>query len=89
MVRTLLKPWADSAFKFAHYQALLPKDPELKALVKAVINNEARYIKQYPYCGAFQPPPESGLSPTHNDWNDGVTINPCVVSCTIFFADVV
>ncbi|KZW03916.1 hypothetical protein EXIGLDRAFT_715946 [Exidia glandulosa HHB12029] len=74
----------DTANQFAHYQALLPKDPELKALVKAVINNEARYIKQYPYCGAFQPPPESGLSPTHNDWNDGVTINPPINTNIVF-----
>lgn len=46
--------------------------------MKAVINNEARYVSQYPYCGAFQPPPESGLAPTHNDWADGVTVNPYV-----------
>jgi len=33
-----------------HYHALLPVDPNLAALVKAVINNEARYVAQYPYC---------------------------------------
>lgn len=37
---------------------------------------KARYISEYPYCGAFQPPPESGLSPTVNDWATGVTVNP-------------
>ena len=26
--------------------------------------------------GAFQPPPESGLEPSHNEWADGVTVNP-------------
>jgi len=26
--------------------------------------------------GSFQPPPESGLAPSHNDWADGVTVNP-------------
>jgi hypothetical protein len=26
--------------------------------------------------GAFQPPPESGLSPSHNDWADKVIVNP-------------
>lgn len=26
--------------------------------------------------GAFQPPPESGLTPTHNDWADGVRVYP-------------
>lgn len=78
--------------KFAHYHSLLAIDPELATLVKAVINNEARYVSAYPYCrwrfsvntfingqfigGAFQPPPESGLPPTYNAWADGVTVNP-------------
>ncbi|KAF7797538.1 hypothetical protein EIP86_008738 [Pleurotus ostreatoroseus] len=66
----------DTANQFAHYHSLLSQDKELATLVKAVINNEARYVSQYPYCGAFQPPPESGLPPTHNDWADGVTVNP-------------
>ena len=44
--------------------------------MKAVINNEARYVAEYPYCGAFQPPAESGLAPTFNEWADGVTVNP-------------
>ena len=55
---------------------MLSQDKELATLVKAVINNEARYVSEYPYCGAFQPPPESGLAPSHNDWADGVTVNP-------------
>ncbi|KAG8743921.1 hypothetical protein FRC10_011107 [Ceratobasidium sp. 414] len=55
---------------------IITGDRELAALVKAVINNEARYISEYPYCGAFQPPPESGLNPTVNDWATGVTVNP-------------
>ena len=66
----------DTANQFAHYHLLLSQDKELATLVKAVINNEARYVSQYPYCGAFQPPPESGLAPSHNDWADGVTVNP-------------
>jgi hypothetical protein len=43
-----------------------------------VINTESRYIAEYPYCGAFQPPPESGLEPTENDWAAGVIVNPFV-----------
>ncbi|KAK7049687.1 hypothetical protein VNI00_005718 [Paramarasmius palmivorus] len=74
----------DTANQFAHYHSLLGSDPELAALVKAVINNEARYVAEYPYCGAFQPPPESGLAPTHNDWADGVTVNPPVNNQTVF-----
>ncbi|PPQ70128.1 hypothetical protein CVT24_003875 [Panaeolus cyanescens] len=74
----------DTANQFAHYHSLLTIDPELATLVKAVINNEARYVAQYPYCGAFQPPPESGLAPSHNDWADGVTVNPPVNNNTVF-----
>ncbi|ELU43062.1 DUF1237 domain-containing protein [Rhizoctonia solani AG-1 IA] len=68
----------DTANQLAHYHSLLGQDKELATLVKAVINNEARYIAEYPYCGAFQPPPESGLKPTVNDWALGVTVNPYV-----------
>jgi meiotically up-regulated gene 157 (Mug157) protein len=32
---------------------LLPQDKNLAKLVKAVINTEARYISEYPYCGKF------------------------------------
>ncbi|KAJ6576272.1 Six-hairpin glycosidase-like protein [Mycena sp. CBHHK59/15] len=74
----------DTANQFAHYTALLGTDPELATLVKAVINNEARYVAEYPYCGSFQPPPESGLAPSHNDWADGVTVNPPVNNQTVF-----
>ncbi|KAJ1311495.1 hypothetical protein OPQ81_009982 [Rhizoctonia solani] len=74
----------DTANQLAHYHSLLGQDKELATLVKAVINNEARYIAQYPYCGAFQPPPESGLKPTVNDWALGVTVNPPVNNQTVF-----
>ncbi|PKK44474.1 hypothetical protein CI102_9580 [Trichoderma harzianum] len=56
----------DTGNQFAHLYKLLPHDKNLQALVKAVINTEARYISQYPYCGSFQPPPESGLAPSVN-----------------------
>ncbi|KAK7695703.1 hypothetical protein QCA50_000339 [Cerrena zonata] len=74
----------DTANQFAHYHSLLSTDKELATLVKAVINNEARYVSQFPYCGAFQPPPESGLPTSHNDWADGVTVNPPVNNQIVF-----
>jgi meiotically up-regulated gene 157 (Mug157) protein len=40
----------DTGNQFAHLYKLLPKDKNLKALVKAVINTESRYISEYPYC---------------------------------------
>ncbi|KAH7887907.1 Six-hairpin glycosidase-like protein [Phlebopus sp. FC_14] len=74
----------DTGNQFSQYHTLLSMDPELATLVKAVINNEARYVTQYPYCGAFQPPPESGLAPSHNDWADNVVVNPPVDNQTVF-----
>ncbi|KAI4518411.1 hypothetical protein K525DRAFT_227541, partial [Schizophyllum commune Loenen D] len=74
----------DTANQFAHYAPLLSIDEDLATLVKGVINNEARYVAEYPYCGAFQPPPESGLEPSHNEWADGVTVNPPVDNTTVF-----
>lgn len=56
--------------------SLVSQDSNLQSLIKGVINNEARYVSAYPYCGAFQPPPESGLEPSHNDYADLVTVNP-------------
>jgi meiotically up-regulated gene 157 (Mug157) protein len=63
---------------------LLPQDDNLQALVKAIINTEARYIAEYPYCGAFQPPPESGLAPTVNDYALKIVVNPPVDNQTVF-----
>ncbi|KAF7341716.1 Glycoside hydrolase family 125 protein [Mycena sanguinolenta] len=74
----------DTANQFATYISLLPLDPSLQTLVKAVINNEARYVTQFPYCGSFQPPPESGLAPTVNDFAIGVTVDPPVDNNTVF-----
>ncbi|KAH0496103.1 hypothetical protein TgHK011_003484 [Trichoderma gracile] len=74
----------DTGNQFAHLYKLLPHDKNLQALVKAVINTEARYISQYPYCGSFQPPPESGLAPSVNDWATGVRVNPPVDNQTVF-----
>jgi meiotically up-regulated gene 157 (Mug157) protein len=43
----------DTGNQFAHLYKLLPQDKNLQALVKAIINTEARYISEYPYCGMF------------------------------------
>ncbi|KAH9951757.1 Six-hairpin glycosidase-like protein [Amylocystis lapponica] len=74
----------DTGNQFAQYHSLLSIDPELATLVKAVINNEARYVSQYPYCSAFQPPPESGLSPSFNGYAIDVIVNPPVDNQTVF-----
>ncbi|CAK5270141.1 unnamed protein product [Mycena citricolor] len=74
----------DTANQFAAYSSLISLDPSLAVLMKAVINNEARYVSQYPYCGSFQPPPESGLAPSLNGHAVLVEVNPPVNNQTVF-----
>ncbi|CCM01703.1 uncharacterized protein FIBRA_03767 [Fibroporia radiculosa] len=74
----------DTGNQLAQYYPILSADPDLATLIKAIINNEARYITQYPYCSAFQPPPESGLSPSVNDWAIDVLVNPPVDNQTVY-----
>ncbi|KAF7317418.1 hypothetical protein HMN09_00478500 [Mycena chlorophos] len=74
----------DTANQFAVYASLLSLDKGLQTLVRAVINNEARYVTEYPYCGSFQPPPESGLAPSVNSYATLVTVNPPVNNQTVF-----
>lgn len=43
----------DTGNQFAPLYKVLPQDDNLKALVKAIINTESRYIAQYPYCSEW------------------------------------
>ncbi|KAG8879181.1 hypothetical protein FRB97_001910 [Tulasnella sp. 331] len=74
----------DTTNQVSQYGSILAADNNLAALVKAVIQTEARWITEYPYCGAFQPPPESGFGLTRNPWAEGVTVNPPVDKRVVF-----
>lgn len=64
----------DSASQLYSYLSFLsPHNAEgndnidsLNSLWRGLINSHSRYILISPYCHAFQPPPESGVPPTHN-----------------------
>lgn len=56
----------DSANQLQSYKRLLsPRNTTsaIATLYRGAINLQARYIRQFPHCNSFQPPPESKMTP--------------------------
>ena len=77
----------DSANQMQSYVSLLTPSTannSLASLYRGVINLQARYILQAPYCQSFQPPVESGIPPTENTAGPDDTVTPPYSNTTVF-----
>lgn len=77
----------DSANQMQSYLPLLTasnSSNSLASLYRGVINLQARYILIDPYCNSFQPPIESGVSPSPNPSSTGDVVFPNYTNTTVF-----
>ncbi|KAJ5194504.1 uncharacterized protein N7498_007942 [Penicillium cinerascens] len=77
----------DSANQLQSYLSMLTasdSEQSLAALYRGVINLQSRYLLEYPYCQAFQPPTESGLTPSVNSAANDDTVTPPYSNQTVF-----
>lgn len=63
----------DSANQLQSFKTVVDDDDKIASLYRGAINLQARYMRLFPYCNAFQPPPESGMPPQNEHEGDVVT----------------
>ena len=77
----------DSANQMQSYISLLTPSTannSLASLYRGVINLQARYLLEFPYCQSFQPPVESGVAPTQNGAGSQDTVTPPYNNASVF-----
>lgn len=72
----------DSTNQLTQYQSLATRDPGIQNLILGAINTQVEFVRQSPYCNAFQPPPPSKLPPSDNGQED--TVHPAYESSVVF-----
>jgi meiotically up-regulated gene 157 (Mug157) protein len=72
----------DSTNQLQQYQPLAKKDKQIHNLILGAINTQSEFVIGSPYCNAFQPPPPSGLNPTHQ--GDGDQVHPAYENNFVF-----
>ncbi|KAF1952190.1 hypothetical protein CC80DRAFT_181844 [Byssothecium circinans] len=77
----------DSSNQMQSYLPLLnaSTDPNsIASLYRGVINLQARYLLDSPYCNSFQPPVESGIPPAENDSQNDDRVTPIPNNASVF-----
>lgn len=64
----------DSANQIAPYKTVMnDKSDDVASVFRGTINMQARYLIQFPYCNAFQPPREASITTVYNGGRYKVT----------------